>query len=277
MTPSTRRTHHTRWLRSTVAVAAVTITLAGIAACGSDDDTTPAPTSATRGSAAASTAPPTPLPTTWEQTHLSEPVLEPDATRIPFTQVPNNPRGELIPANTTLPTDVMWQGVACDFVPFSADAGPTRRSAGGWPTGWARTAKGAALAAWSIEVLEENMPDRGEFIDTYLTGDTTGFANQSAVRDPRAGVRAQNWKDPASCIRARNNRRPDLNTTVTLDGDANRAAVYWWSPKFNVGVNFSLVWDDTANDWRATADAFRAYWRNADRPSTDFRKADFTW
>lgn len=248
-----------------------------LAGCGSGgDDSPPSPPIGDRHSSSATV--PTPLAPTWTKQHLTEPVLEPDAANIPFTQVPDNPKGELLPPNTKLDGPVMWQAVGCQALAFSADAGPTRRTDGGWPAGWTRTEKGAALAAWSMAILFEVMPDRAEFTTAYLAPDTaTGFVASSEVRDPRAGVRAAQWREAAQCFRSSPIRRVDLDVAATLSDNDTRAAVRFYSPKYQATWDFPLVWDDADNDWKATKDGFRQYWNTVDEPTDRPITADFSW
>ena len=251
--------------------------LAGlVTGCGSDDNSPDAPTPS--GAVTGTVAPLTPLPEKWITQRFTEPVLESDASGVPFTEVPNNPKGELLPPNTQLDGPVMWQAVGCQALAFSADAGPTTRTQGGWPSGWSRTDKGAALAAWSIAILFEVMPDREEFTSAYLVGGgDRSFVRSSEVRDPRAGVRASNWKNAAQCFRSAAVRRVDLDVAATLTDNDSRAAVRFYSPKYKVTWDFPLVWDESAQDWKATADGFAQYWKTVDDPTERPIDAEFSW
>jgi hypothetical protein len=264
--------------RAVVAGTVLALLAALVVGCGSDDTADNAPASSDPSANRSTSAPASPLPDSWITPRFSDPVLESDAANVPFTQVPDNPKGELLPPNTRLDGPVMWQAVGCQALAFSSDAGPTRRSPDGWPQGWTRTPKGAALAAWSIAILFEVMPDRDEFADTYLTGaDTAGFVQRSEVRDPRAGVRQSNWKDSGRCFRSSATRRVDLDVSVQLSNNDRYAAVRWYSPKYDVTWDFPVVWDDQHGDWKATPEGFRQYWQTVDEPTSRPITAEFSW
>ncbi|TSD93493.1 hypothetical protein FOV72_19730 [Gordonia rubripertincta] len=249
-----------------------------LAGCSSaDDDATPPPTTIAGGHSSA-VGTPTPLSPGWTENNLTEPVLEPDAANVPFTQVPDNPKGVLLPPNTKIDGPVMWQAVGCQALPFSTDAGPTRRTKTGWPAGWTQDEKGAALAAWSMAILFEVVPSRDDFTAGYLDPTTAaGFVDTSEVRDPRAGVRAENWRNAAQCFRESPIRRVDLEFGVTLSDNNTRAAVRFRSPKYNATWDFPLVWDAEEHDWKATKDGFRQYWKTVDDPTDRPISPDFTW
>ncbi|MFW0797666.1 hypothetical protein AAFP30_27940 [Gordonia sp. CPCC 205515] len=265
--------------RRLLSLAAACLTAAlVVAGCGQDPDQpeagTTAPGSHHHGHDA---APATPVPQSWIDDRFTDPVLEPDASRIPFTYVPKNLKGEPLPAHSATDDPVMWQAVGCKALAFSADAGPVGRTDGGWPSGWTRTPKGAALAAWSIALLFEVMPDRAEFIREYLTGDTTGFEQRSEQRDPRAGVRAQQWAEGADCFRAAASRRVDIDTQVTLTEQDRLAAVRSHAPLYSFTWDFPLVWDEEAGDWKTTADGMEQYWRTTDNPDDRPIDPEFQW
>ena len=247
-----------------------------VTACGGSesDDTGPASGNVTTATFETS---PVPLDQDWKFEHFTEPVLEPDARRLPYTEVPKNQKGELLPAGSEIDEQVMWQAIGCQAIAFSTDAGPTGRTAGGWPTGWTQDEKGAALAAWSIAILFEVMPDRDEFTRAYLTGDTGTFAQTSAQRDPRSGVRAQQWNEGAECFRSSTARRVDFDTQVWLSDNNTRAAVRSYVPEYDFAWDFPLVWDSQAGDWKATAEGFTQYWRTTDDPTSRTITPTFSW
>lgn len=266
-------TKRTAAVAITTAVGLLAVFL--LAGCGSDPDTT-ATTSGPAGTVANSPTQ-TPPPESWTKQKFDDPVLESDADAIPFTQMPINPKGELIPPNTRLDAPVMWQAIGCQALAFSSDAGPTTRTPGGWPAGWARTDKGAALAAWSIAILFEVMPDRGEFTRSYVADGTDTFIRTSEQRDPRAGVRAAKWKDSARCFRTSTTRRVDLDVSASLADNNTHAAVRFYSPKYKVTWDFPLVWDEDSHDWKATTDGLRQYWQTVDNPTERPITTEFTW